>query len=200
MRELQAIILAIAVLTGVSGTPQPTSDTQFAHRPYSIAQDSENDVGITRDMPSSERPTQAIVERHSGMSTQAHTAAIAAEPQYAERDIDMLTRMIWGEARGCAYEEQALCVWVVLNRLDDGRYGDTIEAVVSAQNQFIGYSPTHPIAGDIRTVVEEVLEAWASGEDAPTLPPYAETSDYLYFSGRLGADGKLHNFFRENWQ
>lgn len=112
---------------------------------------------------------------------------------YTDADIETLSKMVWGEARGCAAEEQALCIWTVLNRLADGRFGSSIEAIVTAPYQFAGYSEANPVTDEIQAVVIKALDAWAAGEDAPVLEPYATTSEYLYFTG--GADG-LHNWFR----
>jgi spore germination cell wall hydrolase CwlJ-like protein len=121
-------------------------------------------------------------------------------PRYTERDIEMLAKMVWGEARGCAPAEQSLCVWTVINRLEVGGFGDTLEEVLTAPHQFVGYKPNHPVTDEIRAVVEDALAAWESGEAAPTFPPYAETSGYLFFTGRRGDDGQLHNFFKEEWR
>lgn len=122
------------------------------------------------------------------------------EPRYTERDIEMLAKMVWGEARGCTPAEQSLCVWTVINRLEAGCFGNTLEEVLTTPRQFVGYKPKHPVTDEIRTVVEDTLAAWESGEIAPTLPPYAETSGYLFFTGRRGDDGQLHNFFKEEWR
>ncbi len=132
--------------------------------------------------------------------TPSPTPTATPEPPYSEQDIDMLAKMVWGEARGCAPEEQALCVWTVINRLEDGRFGDTLQEVLTAPHQFAGYKAKYPITDEIRAVVEDALAAWESGETAPTLPPYAKTSGYLYFTGARGDDGQLHNFFEEEYR
>jgi hypothetical protein len=119
-----------------------------------------------------------------------------APPAYTEQDVVMLSKMVWGEARGLPAEEQALCVWTVLNRLGDGRFGGSIAEILTKPKQFIGYRVAHPVTDEIRSVVEGVLQAWSQGATAPVLPPYAETSGYLYFSGKRGADGRMHNYFR----
>lgn len=112
---------------------------------------------------------------------------------YTDTDIEVLSKMVWGEARGCTAEEQALCIWTVLNRLADGRFGDSIEAIVKAPYQFAGYNQANPVTDEIQAVVINALEAWTAGEDAPVLEPYAVDGNYLYFTG--GTDG-LHNWFR----
>ena len=138
-------------------------------------------------------PPETVAEHTPGPTV----AELASEPEppYSEADIALLCKMAWGEARGCAPAEQALCVWTPLNRLDNGGFGSSIEEIVTAERQFIGYAPENPVTEEIRAVVVAVLEAWVAGEPAPALPPYAETGDYLFFSG----DGR-HNYFRESWR
>ena len=110
-------------------------------------------------------------------------------------DVNVLSRMVWGEGRGVTRNEQKLIVWTALNRLENGRYGRSIVAVVRAPRQFHGYSPRFPVTQEIRTMVIEVLEAWDRGEQAKVYPPFAVTPNYLYFHG----DGR-HNWFRETWR
>lgn len=85
-----------------------------------------------------------------------------------------------------------LVVWCICNRAD--ARNQSVEEVVTAPCQFVGYSEDHPVELEIREVVEEVLQAWARGEEPLVLPPYATTSKYQYFVG----DG-YHNWFREEF-
>ena len=112
--------------------------------------------------------------------------------QWTYDDVTVISRMVWGEARGVSRNEQKLVVWTVINRLENGRYGDSLIAVVRARGQFHGYSSRFPVTEAIREMVIEVLEAWDRGEPAKVYPPFARTPYYLYFHG----DGQ-HNWFRE---
>jgi len=112
--------------------------------------------------------------------------------RWTDQDVVTLSRMVWGEGRGVSRNEQKLIVWTVLNRLDNGRYGSSIRAVVTARGQFVGYRSHHPVTDPIRSAVIYVLEAWDRGEPALVYPPFARTPYYLYFHG----DGR-HNWFRE---
>ncbi|MCL2828374.1 MAG: cell wall hydrolase [Oscillospiraceae bacterium] len=115
--------------------------------------------------------------------------------RWTDQDVVTLSRMVWGEGRGVTRNEQKLIVWTVLNRLDNGRYGNSIRAVVTARGQFVGYQSSHPVTEPIRGVVIYVLEAWDRGEAAKVYPPFARTPYYLYFHG----DGR-HNWFRERFR
>ena len=120
------------------------------------------------------------------------TATPEVVAKYSSYEISLVAKTVWGEARGCSRDEQKLVVWCICNRADARK--QSVEEVVTATNQFVGYDHDHPVESEIVEVVEEVLQAWACNEEALILPPYATTSNYQYFSG----DGK-HNWFREEY-
>lgn len=131
-------------------------------------------------------------------TTESNTPfAETSETPLTNSDVTMLAKMVWGEARGCAPEEQRLVVWTVLQRVDAGgvfaQY-DTIEAAVTAPGQFVGYNENHPVDPDIYNLCLEVLSDWQSGAEPPTHEIYAPTAPYYFFDG----DGR-HNWFREEW-
>ncbi len=116
-------------------------------------------------------------------------------PDYtpSEADVTALSRMAYGEARGLADYEIAAVMWVALNRLDHGGYGDTILDVVSAPGQFAGYSESNPVDDHIATIARDVLTRHDRGQRGEDIPREIGPS-YLYFSG----DG-AHNYFRETY-
>ena len=117
-------------------------------------------------------------------------------PRFTEHEIEILAKMVWGEARGTSPDEQRLVVWTVFQRVDHPtQYGGTIEAVVTARNQFVGYRARNPICPVIYALCLEEAEKWARGEEPPTIELYAPTLPYLYFDG----DGK-NNWFRATWR
>ena len=124
-------------------------------------------------------------------------SAETSETLLTNSDVALLAKTVWGEARGCAPEEQRLVVWTVLQRVDAGgvfaQY-DTIEAAVTAPGQFVGYNEDHPIDPNIYNLCLEALSDWQSGAEPPTHEVYAPTAPYYFFDG----DGR-HNWFREEW-
>ncbi|MDR2044880.1 MAG: cell wall hydrolase [Clostridium sp.] len=114
---------------------------------------------------------------------------------YTESDVIMLAQTVWGEARGCAPEEQRLVVWTILQRVDADEWGDTIEAVITARGQFAGYDKGFPIEPEIYALCAEEAAKWANGEAPPILAPYATAAPYYFFDG----DGR-HNWYREGWR
>lgn len=106
-------------------------------------------------------------------------------------EVAMLSKAVWGEARGCSRMEQAAVVWCILNRVDDPRFPDSIAGVVTQPWQFSGYSPDNPAEWDIARLVTDVLSWWCAGDDTGRVLP----REYLYFSG----DG-VHNYFTTEYQ
>ena len=129
----------------------------------------------------------------SGLKVQQIVAL--PEPEYeidfTDADIIACAKLLWGEARGCTKDNQAKCVWVVCNRVDDPRFPDTITGVITQPSQFHGYDPSYPVSDELYTVALDVLTRWSmekqGAEIVRELP-----STYLYFTG----DG-MQNRFRE---
>lgn len=135
---------------------------------------------------------QSINETSINSCRPESTYEYEAVAKYSSHEVTLVAKTVWGEARGCSRDEQKLVVWCICNRAD--ARNQSVEEVVTATNQFVGYDHDHPVESEIVEVVEEVLHAWSCNEEALILPPYATTSNYQYFSG----DG-AHNWFREEY-
>ncbi|NCB64202.1 MAG: hypothetical protein EOM52_11495 [Clostridia bacterium] len=199
MRRLQAALLIFLLTGAVAFAAWPSEGREaptLTEEPTAVTIAARHTVSTPVTPTAAPKPTEAPVTPSSPQEGEEEDT----EPPYTEQDASMLAQMVWGEARGCTKEEQALCVWTVINRLEDGRFGYTLQEVLTKPHQFVGYNPNNPITDEILAVVETALEAWARGETAPALPPYANTGEYLYFTGARGNDGLLHNFFKEDWR
>lgn len=131
-----------------------------------------------------------------------HPAKVAApieptvpeyEMLYTDADVVAIAKMLYGEARGCTVNNQIKCVWVVLNRVDDARFPDTIIGVVSQPGQFYGYSPNFPVWDNLYAVALDVLTRWSMEKQGAEVQRELP-SGYLWFTG----DGKT-NHFREDY-
>lgn len=118
----------------------------------------------------------------------------SAEPEYemyfSEDDVIAMAKMLWGEARGCALDNQQKAVWCVLNRVDDPRFPDTIQGVLSQPSQFHGYSPDFPVWDELKEVALDVLTRWSLEKQGVTVERELP-SEYVFFTG----DG-IQNHFR----
>ena len=118
-----------------------------------------------------------------------------AEPEYemyfTEADVIALAQMLYGEARGCTVDNQMKCVWCVLNRVDDPRFPDTIQGVLSQPSQFHGYSPDFPVWDELKEVARDVLTRWSLEKQGVTVERELPNT-YCWFTGFNGS-----NHFRE---
>ena len=119
------------------------------------------------------------------------------EPEYemyfAEDDVVAMAKMLWGEARGCALDNQQKAVWCVLNRVDDPRFPDTIQGVLSQPSQFHGYSPDFPVWDELKEIARDVLTRWSLEKQGVTVERELPNT-YLWFTGYNGS-----NHFREEY-
>lgn len=115
----------------------------------------------------------------------------APEMYFTEDDVVAMAKMLWGEARGCTRDNQAMAVWCVCNRVDDPRFPDTILGVVAQPSQFYGYSPSFPVTDELYAVALDVLTRWSLEKQGVTVERELP-STYLWFTG----DG-VQNHFRE---
>ena len=121
----------------------------------------------------------------------------SAEPEYemyfTDADVVAMAKMLWGEARGCTRDNQAMAVWCVLNRVDDPRFPDTIQGVLSQPSQFHGYSPDFPVWDELYAVALDVLTRWSMEKQGVTVERELPNT-YLWFTGYNGS-----NHFREEY-
>lgn len=112
-----------------------------------------------------------------------------------DREIEMIAQTIWGEARGLNTYEQSLVIWCILNRVDDGTWGNTVAEVITAKYQFHGYSSNHPIVDEYKALAQDVVARWQMekyclGNVGRTLP-----KEYLYFHSQNG-----YHIFKTNYK
>lgn len=112
-------------------------------------------------------------------------------------DIEALAKMLWGEARGIkSMTEQAACVWVVLNRVDDSRWPDNAVDVLSQKYQFGGYSAKNPVDENLKKLAEDVYDRWLDEKAGKTDVGRCVPEDYYFWRG--SRDCK-HNWFRKTF-
>ena len=115
------------------------------------------------------------------------------EMYFTEDDVAAMAKMLWGEARGCARDNQLKCAWVVCNRVDDERFPDTIRGVLEQPSQFHGYDPSYPVTSELYDVAFDVLTRWSYEKQG--VPVRRELpSSFLWFTGN-----GVENIFREEY-
>ncbi len=107
-------------------------------------------------------------------------------------DAELIAKTIYGEACGVSPMEQAAVAWCILNRAD--AYGVSVEAVVTAPYQFLGYKEYMPITPEIYDIAVDVLTRHAKEKMGETDVGRVLPSNYLWFSGDM-----VHNYFRDGY-
>lgn len=98
-----------------------------------------------------------------------------AEPKWTKEELNAIALTLAGECYEDKEHDKRLVCEVILNRVSDGRFGDSICEVLSAENQFAGYwCQSRPISENDYAVAEQALEDWYAN-DCEAL------SEYLFF-------------------
>lgn len=110
-----------------------------------------------------------------------------------EEELTILAKVVYREARGIEDKaHQAAVIWCILNRVDNGYWGDTITEVATYPNAF-AWVPDTPVEQEFLMLAADVCERWnlekAGQADVGRVLP----KEYLYFTG----DGKLNHFTTE---
>ena len=144
--------------------------------------------------PSSPAPAvtaEETVEPEQPEAPEQTESPVYYEMYFTEDDVAEVAKMLWGEARGCTRDNQIKCAWVVCNRVDDERFPNTIQGVLSQPSQFHGYDPTFPVTDELYDVAFDVLTRWS--DEKQGIPVRRELpSSFLWFTGN-----GVENIFRE---
>ena len=146
-----------------------------------------------RELPSP-APTvtaEAPAEPEQTEAPEPSEAPVYYEMYFTEEDVAAVAKMLWGEARGCTRDNQIKCAWVVVNRVDDERFPNTIQGVLEQPSQFHGYDQSYPVTSELYDVAFDVLTRWSYEKQG--IPVRRELpSSFLWFTG----NGR-ENIFRE---
>lgn len=116
---------------------------------------------------------------------------------YTDEDVEAIAKLLYAECRGVkSRTEQACVAWVVLNRVDNGFAGETIQGIITYPGQFHPISNvTDPVPEDLYTLAGDVLSRWNSEKNGIENVGRVLPKEYTYFTG----DGK-HNYFRNAYR
>ena len=135
--------------------------------------------------------TAETAEPEQSEAPEPSEAPVYYEMYFTEDDVAEVAKMLWGEARGCTRDNQIKCAWVVVNRVDDERFPDTIQGVLEQPSQFHGYDSTYPVTDELYSVAFDVLTRWSYEKQG--IPVRRELpSSFLWFTGN-----GVENIFRE---
>ena len=118
---------------------------------------------------------------------------VNSELQQLTNEIEMLSKVIYREARGLDATHRAAVVWCILNRVDHEGYGDTIQSTLTSPNQF-AYYPDTPVLDSHTEIAKDVVTRWLIEHKGYSDVGRVLPQDYLFFTG----DGQF-NYFRQNF-
>lgn len=110
-----------------------------------------------------------------------------------DEELTILAKIVYREARGIEDKaHQAAVIWCILNRVDNGYWGNTISEVATYPKAF-AWVPDTPVEPELLLLAADVCERWnlekaGASEVGRVLP-----REYLYFTG----NGKLNHFTTE---
>lgn len=108
-------------------------------------------------------------------------------------EIETLAKIVYQEARGIRENShKAAVVWCILNRVDDGYWGDTIVEVATYPNAF-AWVPDTPVEGELVDLVVDVITRWNYEKEGLSDVGRTLPKEYLYFTG----DGSYNHFTKE---
>lgn len=110
-------------------------------------------------------------------------------------EIEMLAKLVYREARGIkSVPHKAAVIWCVLNRVDNGNYGNSIREVITAKHQF-AWVPKTPVKEEFYNLAEDVIIRWLLEKEGLDNIGRVLPNDYLFFAGRNG-----ENYFRKSYR
>lgn len=108
---------------------------------------------------------------------------------WTEEDVRAMALTLAGECYDDKPKDKRLVCEVILNRVSHKDFPNTIQAVVSAPNQFIGYEKqSRDVSKNDIDIATQTLQDWYDGR-------FQKLSEYLYFS----AGPNRENIFRKNY-
>lgn len=119
--------------------------------------------------------------------------AVQKKLKIMNNEIEMLAKVIYRESRGDTKMYKSAVAWAILNRVDAKGYGNTIEKVITAPNQFC-WIPNTPVYKSYKNLAKDVVTRWLLEKQrcknvGRTLP-----KTYKFFTGN-----GVHNYFRKNF-
>jgi hypothetical protein len=138
--------------------------------------------------PDISSPPAATFPAPTSDETAEPTSTTPTPPLVPEHEVELVAKTLRGECFDEQHDDKREVVRVICNRVADGRFGDSVEAVITAPRQFVGYRPGNvPTANDTE-IAREILTEWYAGG-------CRALGKYLYFS----SGGGHKNLFRENY-
>ena len=97
--------------------------------------------------------TVEVIQQPTTPKNATHGLQAAIDVQ----DAIALTKMLWGEARGCTYDDKRNCCITAINRAADVRFPDTVYECIVQPYQYLGYAASNPVDAELYEIAVEAL-------------------------------------------
>ena len=157
MHKTSEIITLVLTITAIfTGCSSPTvNDTN--------SQTTTNEESIIETKPITE--TEPFIE----------TEPITETEPFTDEEVEAIAKTLAGECYDDKLNDKRLVVEVILNRVSDGRFGESVIEVVSAKGQFNGYwKQSRPVSDSDIRIAKETLREWYEND-------CKKLSEYLFF-------------------
>ena len=117
------------------------------------------------------------------------TEPIVETEPFTDEEVEAIAKTLAGECYDDKLNDKRLVVEVILNRVSDGRFGESVIEVVSAKGQFNGYwKQSRPVSDSDIEIAKETLREWYENG-------CKKLSEYLFFC----AGPNRENVFRTQY-
>lgn len=147
-----------------------------------VAIDCKEDVASAYEIDEKETPKSDTNESIEQKKTYSSKRNI----KYTKEDLNLLAAIVQCEVGGCGKELKNAVANVVLNRVEDSRFPNTIKKVIYAKRQF---SPAHN--GKLLKVLKKGADQSCLNAAQQALDGNNNASGYLYFDGKPHKGGYL---------
>ncbi|MFX3673963.1 MAG: spore cortex-lytic enzyme [Paenisporosarcina sp.] len=122
------------------------------------------------------------------------TEQVKLPPEYSQRDLQLMANAVYGEARGEPYEGQVAVAAVILNRVEDPKFPNTISGVIFQERAFTAVADGQIWLTPNERAKEAVLDAlngWDPTENALYyFNPVTATSPWIWTRPQIKTIGK----------
>jgi hypothetical protein len=158
---LFALLFMLVVSCGLQYAPAAPAEPEPTPEPQKPAPPKPEVIPLAREL----KP----------IPTPEPTPEIIIDPYEAE----LIAKTLYGEYRGPDKLQQAGVAWCIVNRCD--AWGETVETVVTAPNQFLGYRASNPVEPYLYDMAVDVLTRWEREKLGETDVGRVLPADYLWF-------------------
>ncbi len=106
--------------------------------------------------------------------------------KFSSQDRDNLARLLYGEA-GRDTVDAVEVLHTVLNRYASPLFKGTMNDIITAKNQYVGFSANHPVDSKLRELVDFVIDEW----EAKGCQQVENCDHYYFVTGKPGICNKF---------